>query len=106
MTEQEHQFCNCSLECAVVATHNAGLKQLDTSLITVHLNVSSKALADVYHDDSVVHGIFQAINKPFFLRSIARAERAQNDGMNRIARNNLSDDVFLNSREKRKHNYV
>ncbi len=74
MSEQEHEFGYHALNSRVVAVYHPGLQQLQPRFVAVHLNRAFEALRDVDHYDAAVDKFANALDKPRFLRCIARTK--------------------------------
>ena len=74
MSEQEHEFGYHALNSRVVAVYHPGLQQLQPRFVAVHLNRAFEALRDVDHYDATVDKFANALDKPRFLRCIARTK--------------------------------
>ncbi len=100
VTQQKHQFGDGTFGGAVVSADDAGLQQLQSGFVAVHLYRSALALRDVDDDDAPFGGFLQLADEPLFLRGIARAESLEHNGPYAGRMEHGVDDALLNAGEE------
>ena len=103
---QEHQFCDSTFHRHIPPTDDAGLLQMIAAVVSRHFHSSLQTLTDVDNDLPVGRTFLQGMQQPRRLWRVAAAEGPHHDRFQVGRMDNMTDEVFTDTREEREDDHV